>query len=45
MGPILVKKSLEDGPISQKWQKKKKKKNIFEVEKPLEMGPDLFAKI
>ena len=40
MGPILVKKSLEEGPISNK-SRKKVKSAIFEVEKPLEMGPDL----
>ena len=48
MGPILVKKSLEEGPISQKLQKKKKKKNvkstIFEVVKPLRSG-SRFVKI
>ena len=40
MGSILVKKSLEEGPISQKSQKKGKISH-FEVEKPLEMAPDL----
>ena len=40
MGPILVKKSLEEGPISQK-SRKNGKISHFEVEKPLEMGPDL----
>ena len=34
MGPILVKKSLEEGPISQKLQKMVKSA-IFVVEKPL----------
>ena len=38
MGPILVKKSLEEGPISQKLRKMVKSA-IFVVEKPLEMGP------
>ena len=38
MGPILVKKSLEEGPISQKLRKMVKLA-IFVVEKPLEMGP------
>ena len=38
MGPILVKKSLEEGPISQKLQKIVKSA-IFVVENPLEMGP------
>ena len=41
MGPILVKKSLEKGSISQKLQKNCKNKQIFEVENPLEIGPDL----
>ena len=40
MGPILLKKSLEEGPISQK-SRKIVKSSHFEVEKPLEMGPDL----
>ena len=35
MGPILVKKSLEEGPISQKLRKMVKSA-IFVVEKPLE---------
>ena len=39
MGPILVKKSLEECPISQKLRKMVKSANIFVVEKPLEMGP------
>ena len=34
------KKSLEEGPISQK-SRKNRKISHFEVEKPLEMGPDL----
>ena len=38
MGPILVKKSLEEGPISQKLRKMLKSV-IFVEEKPLEMGP------
>ena len=38
MGPILIKKSLEEGPISQKLRKMVKSA-IFVVEKPLEMGP------
>ena len=38
MDPILVKKSLKEGPISQKLQKMVKS-TIFVVEKPLEMGP------
>ena len=38
MGPILVKKSLEEGLISQKLRKMVKSA-IFVVEKPLEMGP------
>ena len=38
MGPILVKKSLEEGPISQKLRKMVKSA-IFVVEKPLEVGP------
>ena len=43
--PILVKKSLLEGPISPKLQKKKNLKSaIFEAEKPLKMSPD-FAKI
>ena len=37
MGPILVKKSLEEGPISQKLRKMVKSA-VFVVEKPLEMG-------
>ena len=41
MGPILFQKILQEGPISQKLQKKWSKSAIFEVEKPLEMGPDL----
>ena len=41
MDPILVKKSLQEGPISQKLQKKIEKSAIFEAEKPLEMGLDL----
>ena len=41
MGPILVKKSLEEGPISKKIAKKMVKTAIFEVQKPLEMGPGL----
>ena len=40
MGPILVKKSLEEGLISLKLQKMVKSA-VFEVEKPLEMGLDL----
>ena len=40
MGPILVRKSLEEGPISRKFQKIVKSA-VFEVEKPLEMAPDL----
>ena len=39
-GTILVKKSLEEGPISQK-SRKNGKISHFEVEKPLEMCPDL----
>ena len=35
-GPILVKKSLEEGPTSPKLQN-----NVFEVKEALEMGPDL----
>ena len=43
VGPILIKKSLEEGPISQNLKKKIEKKKIeksavFEAEKPLEMG-------
>ena len=38
MGPIWSKKSLEEGPISQKLRKMVKSA-IFVVEKPLEMGP------
>ena len=38
MGPILLKKSLEEGPISQKLLKNLKSA-ISGVEKPLEMGP------
>ena len=41
MGPILVKKSLQEGPISQKLRKKVLKSAVFEAEKPLEMGLDL----
>ena len=46
MGPILVKKILRGGPISQNFQQKKKKIDkiksaIFEVENPLGMGLDL----
>ena len=41
MGPNLVKKSLEEGPISQKLRKKMVKSGIFVLEKPLEMSPDL----
>ena len=41
MGPILAKKSLEEGPISQKLRKKNVKSGIFVVEKPLEMSSDL----
>ena len=44
MGPILVKKSLEEGPISLKLTKKKKKRgkiSCFSGKTPLEMGPDL----
>ena len=44
MGPILVKKSLEEGPISQKLRKMVKSA-IFVVEKPLEMGPVDLQKI
>ena len=44
MGPILVKKSLEEGPISQKLRKIVKSA-IFVVEKPLEMGPADLQKI
>ena len=41
MGPILVKrKSLEEGPISQKLQKLVKSA-VSELEKSLEMGPNL----
>ena len=40
MGPILVKKSLEEGPILQK-SRKNVKISHFEVEKSLEMGPNL----
>ena len=41
MGPILVqKKSLGEGPISRK-SRKNGKISHFEVEKPLELGPDL----
>ena len=40
MGTILAKKSLEEGPISQKLRKNGKIR-LFEVEKPLEMSPDL----
>ena len=40
MGPILAKKSLEEGPISQKLRKNVKS-GIFVVEKPLEMSSDL----
>ena len=40
MGSILAKKSLEEGPISQKLRKNGKS-GIFVVEKPLEMSPDL----
>ena len=39
MGPIFVKKSSEEGPISQTNSKKIVKSVIFEVGKPLEMGP------
>ena len=42
MGPILVKKSLGEGPISQKLQKKTCKSAMLKVEKPLEMGPGLW---
>ena len=41
MGPILVKKILRRGSHFTKIAKKKVKSAIFEVEKPLEMGPDL----
>ena len=40
MGPILAKKSLKEGPISQNCVKIVKS-GIFVVEKPLEMSPDL----
>ena len=40
MGSILVKKSLQERPISQNYQKIVKAA-IFEVGYPLEMGPDL----
>ena len=40
MGPILAKKSLEEGLISQNCEKIVKS-GIFVVEKPLEMSPDL----
>ena len=40
MGPTLVKKSLEEGLISQNLQNKCKISR-FEAEKPLEMGLDL----
>ena len=40
MGPILVKKSLEEGPF-RKNHEKNVKSAIFELEKPLEMGLDL----
>ena len=45
-GPILVKKSLEEDPISQKLQQKKKgvKSAIFEVEKTLR-NESRFVKI
>ena len=40
MGSILIKKSQEEGPISQKlW--KIVKSAILKIEKPLEMGPHL----
>ena len=42
MYPILVKKSVEEGSISKQLQKKKVKSAVFEVEKPLEVGPDLL---
>ena len=41
MDPILIKKSSKEGLISQKIAKKIVESVIFEVEKPLEMGPDL----
>ena len=40
MGPILVKKSLEEGPSEQKLQKLVKLV-VFEAEKPLQMGLNL----
>ena len=40
MGPIMVKKSLEEDSISQKLRKNCKL-FVFEVENPLKMGPDL----
>ena len=44
MGPILVKIILRRGSHFTKIVKKKLKSAIFEVEKPLEMGPDLRKK-
>ena len=41
IGPIVYKKSLQEDPNSQKQQKKLVKSAVFELEKPLEMGPDL----
>ena len=43
MDPILVKKFLEVGPISQTWKKTKNKNKtvksaIFEAENPIEVG-------
>ena len=35
------KKSLKEGPISQKFWGKKIKSAILEIENPFEMGPDL----
>ena len=40
MGPSLVKKSVEEGPISQKLQKNRKISH-FVVAKPFDMGPNL----
>ena len=45
MGLILIKKSLGEGPISQKIAKKVEKSAVCEAEKPLQMGLNLRKKL